>query len=78
MSARFSGKVMVVTGAAQGIGKRVAELAGAEGARLVLVDIAAYEQGVAADLREQGIEALALQADLETWEGAESVMAAAH
>ncbi|NLC02021.1 MAG: 1,6-dihydroxycyclohexa-2,4-diene-1-carboxylate dehydrogenase, partial [Pseudomonas formosensis] len=38
MTPRFSGKVMVITGAAQGIGKRVAELAGAEGGRLVLVD----------------------------------------
>ena len=78
MSARFTDKVMVVTGAAQGIGKRVAELAGAEGARLVLVDISDYVQGVAADLREQGVQVLALQADLETWEGAESVMARAH
>ena len=78
MNPRFTGKVMVITGAAQGIGKRVAELAGAEGGRLVLVDIADYVQGVAADLREQGIEALAVQANLETWEGAESVMARAH
>ncbi len=78
MSARFSNKVMVVTGAAQGIGKRVAELAGAEGARLVLVDISDHVQGVAAELRDRGVEVLALQADLETWVGAETVMARAH
>ncbi len=78
MSARFSNKVMVVTGAAQGIGKRVAELAGAEGARLVLVDISDHVQGVAAELRDRGVEVLALQADLETWDGAETVMARAH
>src|SRR5690554_7584407 len=77
MSLRFSNKVMVVTGAAQGIGRRVAELAAAEGARLVLVDIADYVQGVAAELRDQGAEALAVQADLETWDGAEDVMARA-
>ena len=65
-------------GAAQGIGRRVAELAAAEGARLVLVDIADYVQGVAAELRDQGSEALAVQANLETWEGAEMVMAKAH
>lgn len=78
MSGRFDRRVMVVTGAAQGIGRRVAELAAAEGARLVLVDIADYVQGVAADLRDQGADVLALQADLEAWEGAESVMARAH
>ncbi len=78
MTPRFTAKVMVVTGAAQGIGKRVAELAAAEGARLVLVDIADYVQGVAAELRDQGAEALAVQANLETWEGAEMVMARAH
>ncbi|MFN3580551.1 MAG: benzoate diol dehydrogenase BenD [Pseudomonas sp.] len=78
MNARFSNKVMVITGAAQGIGKRVAELAAAEGGRLVLVDIAEYVQGVAAKLIDQGAEAVAVQADLETWAGAEQVMAAAH
>src|SRR5690554_4813990 len=78
MTPRFSGKVMVITGAAQGIGKRVAELAGAEGGRLVLVDIAGYVHEVAAELRQQEVEVLSLQADLETWEGAESIMAAAY
>lgn len=78
MTARFSQKVMVITGAAQGIGKRVAELAAGEGARLLLVDIADYVQDVAAELRRQGAEAIAVQANLETWAGAESVMAEAH
>ncbi|PMR80521.1 1,6-dihydroxycyclohexa-2,4-diene-1-carboxylate dehydrogenase [Halomonas urumqiensis] len=71
---RFQDQVMVVTGAAQGIGQRVAERAAAEGARLVLVDRAAHVESVAAGLREQGTQVMALQADLETWEGAESVM----
>ncbi|WP_150303543.1 benzoate diol dehydrogenase BenD [Pseudomonas saliphila] len=78
MKARFTDKVMVITGAAQGIGKRVAELAAAEGGRLLLVDIADYVQGVAAELRDQGIRAVAVQADLESWAGAEQVMAEAH
>lgn len=77
MSARFSNQVMVVTGAAQGIGKRVAERAGSEGARLLLVDIADYVHGVAAELRDNGIEVQAVQADLETWQGAQQVMAEA-
>ena len=77
MSRRFVGKVMVITGAAQGIGKRVAERAAAEGGRLLLVDIAEHVHTVAEALRAQGAEAQALQADLETWEGAEQVMAQA-
>ena len=77
MKARFTNKTMVITGAAQGIGRRVAELAAAEGASLLLVDIADYVHGVASELRDQGAEAVALQADVENWEGAESVMEAA-
>lgn len=77
MKDRFTDKVMVITGAAQGIGKRVAELAAAEGARLLLVDVADYVQGVAAELRDQGADAVAVLANLETWVGAESVMAEA-
>ncbi|GGX97167.1 1,6-dihydroxycyclohexa-2,4-diene-1-carboxylate dehydrogenase [Litchfieldella qijiaojingensis] len=75
---RFADKVMVITGAAQGIGQRVAERAAAEGARLALVDRADYVQDVVAKLKEQGVEAIALQADLETWEGAEQVMNQVH
>ncbi|TFH85782.1 1,6-dihydroxycyclohexa-2,4-diene-1-carboxylate dehydrogenase [Billgrantia azerbaijanica] len=73
--ARFPGRVMVITGAAQGIGRRVAERAAAEGARLALVDRADLVHDVVASLCEQGAEAIALQADLETWVGAEDVMA---
>lgn len=71
---RFQDRVMVVTGAAQGIGRRVAERAGAEGARLALVDRADLIHEVVAGLCEQGVDAIALQADLETWEGAVDVM----
>ncbi len=74
---RFAGKTMVITGAAQGIGKCVAERAAAEGGRLMLVDIAAHVHGVAAALVAQGADVMAMQADLETWAGAEHVMAQA-
>lgn len=74
---RFKGKVMVITGAAQGIGKRVAERAGAEGARLALVDRADLIHEVVAELAAQGIDAIALKADLERWDGAAEVMAKA-
>ncbi|MDX1465601.1 MAG: SDR family NAD(P)-dependent oxidoreductase, partial [Halomonas sp.] len=72
---RFQDRVMVITGAAQGIGRRVAERAAAEGARLALVDRADIVQEVVEELTAQGVDAIALQADLETWEGAEDVMA---
>ncbi|CAI0714101.1 2,3-dihydro-2,3-dihydroxybenzoate dehydrogenase [Serratia entomophila] len=65
---RFSGKVMAITGAAQGIGKAVAERAAREGARLALLDRAPYLTEVAAALKERGVEVIALQADLENWE----------
>ncbi|GHB12952.1 benzoate diol dehydrogenase BenD [Modicisalibacter luteus] len=73
-AARFEGKVMVVTGAAQGIGQRVAERAAAEGGRLVLVDRADVVHEVVASIVEKGGDAIAVQADLETWEGAEEAM----
>lgn len=72
---RFKNRVMVITGAAQGIGRRVAERAAAEGARLALVDRADLVQEVVAGLVEQGVDTIAVQADLETWEGAAEVMA---
>ncbi|QJQ95987.1 MULTISPECIES: benzoate diol dehydrogenase BenD [Halomonadaceae] len=83
MSARFQGlrfqdQVMVITGAAQGIGRRVAERAATEGARLALVDRADYINDVVNELREQGADAIAIQADLETWEGAQGVMSQVH
>jgi dihydroxycyclohexadiene carboxylate dehydrogenase len=78
MSARFQDKVMVITGAAQGIGRRVAERAAAEGARLVLADLADYVHELAAELEQQGAETLAVQADLESWDGAETLMTKAH
>ncbi|MBY5930079.1 1,6-dihydroxycyclohexa-2,4-diene-1-carboxylate dehydrogenase [Halomonas sp. DP8Y7-3] len=74
---RFEQKVMLITGAAQGIGRRLAERAAQEGARLVLVDRAEHVHDVAGALADQGAEALALTADLETWDAAEAAMGGA-
>lgn len=68
---RFAGKVIVVTGAAQGIGKAVALRAMAEGARVLLVDRATSVNSVA---RKAGENAEAFIADLETHEGAAGAM----
>lgn len=72
MSQRFANQVMVVTGAAQGIGRAVALRAAAEGAKVVLVDRADFVADVAAEA--QG-PAAAFNADLETYEGARDAMA---
>ena len=80
MSLRFDGQVIVVTGAAQGIGLRVAQRASAEGAKLVLVDRSAHVQQIAQSLNENGADVIAVEADLETYEGALNAMntASAH
>lgn len=62
---RFAGKVAVVTGAAQGIGRAVAERLLAESAEVVLVDRAEEVREVAAELG-----AHAIVADLEQFSGA--------
>lgn len=77
MSGRFDGKVMVVTGAAQGIGRRVAERAAAEGAQVMIVDRSPARDDVVAAIRAQGGTAAAISVDLETWEGCQAAIAAA-
>jgi dihydroxycyclohexadiene carboxylate dehydrogenase len=69
---RFEGKVMVVTGAAQGIGRGVALRAAAEGAKVLLVDRADFVTDVAAEARSA--DTAGFVADLETYDGAASAM----
>ncbi|NBH12192.1 benzoate 1,2-dioxygenase electron transfer component BenC [Amycolatopsis sp. SID8362] len=69
---RFDGKVVVVTGAAQGIGERTARRIAAEGGSVVLADRSDLVAGVAGELAGE-----AVVADLETWEGAQAVVEAA-
>ncbi len=68
---RFSGKTLVVTGAAQGIGRAVALRAAAEGGRVLLVDRAEFVADVAT---EASGDAASFVADLETWDGADAAM----
>ncbi|EJO59433.1 oxidoreductase, short chain dehydrogenase/reductase family protein [Burkholderia multivorans CF2] len=70
---RFAGKTLVVTGAAQGIGRGVALRAAAEGGQVLFVDRAEFVADVAA---EAGTDrAAGFVADLETYEGARAAMA---
>lgn len=78
---RFAGKVVVVTGAAQGIGRAVAERVAAEGADTILVDRAELVHEVAAELgatlgADAG-SAVGITADLETYDGASGAIEAA-
>lgn len=77
-SGRFIGKVAVVTGAAQGIGLATALRLGAEGAAVVVADIAtvAAEEAVA-QLQARGIRAAAAVGDLGSIAGAAAAMAVA-
>lgn len=74
---RFAGKVVMVTGAAQGIGWSVARRIAAEGGDLVLVDRAPLIHDVAEGLRAHSAHALSVTADLETYEGALAAVTAA-
>lgn len=80
---RFAGRVAVVTGAAQGIGQKVAERIGAEGGAVVLVDRAELVHDVArgivraAEASGSAGSAASVTADLETWAGAQQAVEAA-
>ncbi|MFC3609464.1 1,6-dihydroxycyclohexa-2,4-diene-1-carboxylate dehydrogenase [Stutzerimonas tarimensis] len=73
-AARFADKVAVVTGAAQGIGRRVAECLVEEGARVVAVDRSELVHELAEALGEA---VHALTADLERHDDCQRVMRAA-
>ena len=77
MSQRFENKVVVVTGAAQGIGKACAVRFAAEGASVVIADRAEEQaRKVQQEIIAQGGEASVCAVDLETSAGAKEVMQA--
>ena len=71
---RFADKVVVVTGAAQGIGEQAARRISAEGGTVVLVDRSELVKELADELSSDDAKTLAVTADLEHWEGAETVV----
>ena len=74
---RFKNRVFAITGAAQGIGRRVAERAALEGALVAVIDRSPIGAEVADTITSAGGQAIYLSADLETYSGAEAAMAGA-
>ena len=83
----LQGKVVVVTGAGRGIGKGIALLAAAHGAKVVVNDLGGAEDGsgqdagpaaeVAAEIRAGGGEAIGSGASVASWDAAHEIIAAA-
>ena len=71
---RFLNKVVIVTGAAQGIGRGVALQVSSEGAQVVLADLSDYVDETLAEIEAQDGDAIIIKANLETYAGAQSVV----
>jgi NAD(P)-dependent dehydrogenase (short-subunit alcohol dehydrogenase family) len=73
---RLKGKVCIVTGAGQGIGRAAARRLGEEGGTIVVAD--RVEEGATrtlSELREHGVMATKLLVDLATFAGAQALVA---
>ena len=71
--ANLSGKVAIITGAGQGIGKGIALRLAREGAVVVVTDITGKENEVAEEIKRMGGEGLALKLDVTNGEMAKDV-----
>lgn len=74
MSQKLTDKIVIITGAAQGIGLATAELFCAQGAKVALVDVdAGLVTAAAAKLAETGAQAVGYQADVRKAEDCAAV-----
>lgn len=76
MTGRLSEKVVIITGAGRGIGRRAALLFASEGARLALVDMDEQNgEAAAEEVRAQGGEAIFIRTDLTNAADVEKMVA---
>lgn len=68
MTARFAGKVAIVTGGASGLGRAVAELLAGEGARVLLADINPAGAELAAAMNARRLQTAYVQTDVRSEE----------
>ena len=74
MNKRFDNKICIVTGAAQGIGRGVAIRLANEGAKVVMADFSPLVEDVLAEITANGGDATTIQANLETYQGAQDAV----
>ncbi len=70
-------KTVIVTGGSRGIGNIIAKAFAAEGANIVLNDIAEIDQAVINEIKGFGVDCLAIVADIRNFEQAKNLIAAA-
>lgn len=72
----LEGRTVIVTGAARGIGKGIAQALGAAGARVVIADLQkSTAQACAAELERAGIEAIGVETDVSDQASVERLFA---
>ena len=75
---QLEGKAVLVTGAARGLGRAIAEMAAAEGARLAVADLNLDGvEVVAQGIRDRGGEAVAIEADVSDLASIDAMVSAA-
>lgn len=67
-------EVAIVTGAARGIGRAIAQALAAEGAKVVLADLLPDVQATADELRKEGFQTLAVTGDVSDFLDAERIV----